>query len=48
MLMALLGLLVIVSLQYPFTGDVSVRPDAFRSLLDSFRLRMLPLRVLLR
>ena len=42
MLMSLLGLLVILSLQYPFTGDVSVKPDAFHELLLSFRLRMLP------
>jgi len=48
MMVALMGLLVILSLQYPFTGDVTATPEAFKSLLDSFRLRMLPLRELLR
>jgi hypothetical protein len=48
MLMSLLGLLVILSLQYPFTGDVSVKPEAFHDLLFSFRLRMLPHNMLLR
>jgi hypothetical protein len=48
MLMVLLGLYVILSLQYPFTGDVSVKPEAFRELLHSFQLRMLPQRMLLR
>jgi hypothetical protein len=48
MLMSLLGLLVILSLQYPFTGDVSVKPEAFHDLILSFRLRMLPHHMLLR
>jgi hypothetical protein len=48
MLMSLLGLLVILSLQYPFTGDVSVKPEAFHDLLLSFRLRMLPHNMLVR
>jgi hypothetical protein len=39
MLIVMLGLLVIVSLQYPFTGDVSVRPEAFNQLLYDFHLR---------
>jgi hypothetical protein len=39
MLIVMLGLLVIISLQYPFTGDVSVRPDAFNQLLHDFHLR---------
>jgi hypothetical protein len=47
MLMVLMGLLVILSLQYPFTGDVSVTPEVFRDLLLSLRMRMLPPRVLL-
>jgi hypothetical protein len=48
MLISLLGLLVILSLQYPFTGDVSVKPEAFHDLVLSFRLRMLPRAMLLR
>jgi hypothetical protein len=48
MLVALLGLLVIISLQYPFTGDVSVKPEAFHDLANSFRLRMVPRAMLLR
>jgi uncharacterized membrane protein YjgN (DUF898 family) len=48
MLMVMLGLFVILSLQYPFSGDVSVKPEAFHDLLNSFQLRMLPMRVLLR
>jgi hypothetical protein len=39
MLIVMLGLLVIISLQYPFTGAVSVQPDAFHSLLRDFHLR---------
>jgi hypothetical protein len=39
MLIVMLGLLVIISLQYPFTGDVSVRPEAFNQLLHDFHLR---------
>jgi hypothetical protein len=48
MLVALLGLLVILSLQYPFTGDVSVKPEAFHDLANSFRLRMVPRGLLMR
>ncbi|MFI5181917.1 MAG: DUF4239 domain-containing protein [Thermoanaerobaculia bacterium] len=40
MLIVLLGLLVTLSLQHPFTGDVSVQPEAFRELLDSFHQRL--------
>lgn len=43
-LIALLGLLVIVSFQFPFTGDVSVTPDAFHELLHSLHLRMMTYR----
>lgn len=35
-----MSLLVLLSLQYPFTGDVSVSPDAFRVLLDSVQGRI--------
>ena len=37
----LLSLLVALSLQYPFTGDVSIQPEAFRDLLESFHQRLL-------
>jgi len=43
-LIALLVILVILSLQFPFTGDVSVTPEAFRQLLYSFHLRLLTTR----
>ncbi len=39
MLIVLLGLLVMMSLQHPFTGGVSIQPDAFEELLDSFHQR---------
>ena len=35
-----LSLLVLLSLQYPFTGDVSIDPKAMQTLLDSFRERV--------
>lgn len=41
MLIVLLSLLVALSLQYPFTGDVSIKPEAFRDLLESFVRKML-------
>ncbi|MBI5870086.1 MAG: DUF4239 domain-containing protein [Actinobacteria bacterium] len=40
MLIVMLGLLVTLSLQHPFSGGVSIEPEAFEELLDSFRLRM--------
>ena len=40
MLIVLLSLLVALSLQYPFTGDVSLRPEAFKELLESFHQRL--------
>ncbi len=40
-LIVLLCLLVALSLQYPFTGDVSIQPEAFRDLLESFHQRLL-------
>jgi hypothetical protein len=39
MSIVLLSLLVMFSLQYPFTGDVSIQPEAFRDLLESFHRR---------
>lgn len=41
MLIVLLSLLVMLSLQYPFTGDVSIQPEAFRDLLESFQQRLM-------
>ena len=41
MLIVMLSLVVMLSLQYPFTGDVSIQPEAFRDLLESFRHRAL-------
>jgi hypothetical protein len=41
MLIVLLSLLVALSLQYPFTGEVSIGPEAFRALLESFHQRLL-------
>ncbi len=41
MLIVLLSLLVVLSLQYPFTGDVSIQPEAFRDLLEAFHQRLL-------
>jgi hypothetical protein len=35
-----LSLLVLLSLQYPFTGDVSISPNAMQTLLDSFQERI--------
>jgi hypothetical protein len=40
MLIVLLSLVVMLSLQYPFTGDVSIQPEAFRDLLESFHKRL--------
>ncbi len=40
MLIVMLGLLVTLSLQYPFSGEVSIQPDAFRELLHSFQERL--------
>jgi hypothetical protein len=40
MMIVLLGLLVTLSLQYPFTGDVSIHPVAFQELLDAFKHRL--------
>jgi hypothetical protein len=36
-----LGLLVTLALQTPFRGEVSIAPDAFREVLESFRNRLL-------
>ena len=41
MLIVLMSLLVALSLQYPFTGDVCIQPEAFRDLLESFQQRLL-------
>lgn len=41
LMIVLLGLLITFSLQYPFSGDVSIQPEAFRELLESFRQRLL-------
>lgn len=40
MLIVMLGLLVMFSLQHPFSGGVSIGPEAFRELLDSFHQRL--------
>jgi hypothetical protein len=39
MLIVALGLLVTLSLQQPFSGEVRIQPEAFRQLLDSFHHR---------
>lgn len=41
MVIVTLGLLVTLALQTPFGGEVSISPDAFRELLESFRSRLL-------
>lgn len=41
MVIVMLGLLVTVSLQYPFTGEIRIEPEAFRQLLDSFHQRQI-------
>lgn len=41
MLIILLSLLVALSLQYPCTGEVSIHPEAFQDLLESFHQRVL-------
>ena len=41
MLIVMMSLLVMLSLQYPFTGDVRIQPEAFRDLLESFHQRAL-------
>jgi hypothetical protein len=41
MLIVLLGLMVARSLQYPFTGEVSISPEAFTDLLKPFHQRLL-------
>lgn len=40
MLIVMLGLLVTLSLQHPFSGGVSIEPEAFEELLDFFQRRM--------
>ena len=30
------SLFLVLSLQYPFTGDISIKPSAFQELLTSF------------
>jgi hypothetical protein len=40
MMIVMLGLLVTLSLQHPFSGTVSIEPEAFRQLLQSFDTRM--------
>ncbi len=37
MLIVMLGLLVTLSLEHPFSGEFSIQPEAFRQLLDSFQ-----------
>lgn len=41
MLIVVLGLLVTLFLQHPFSGDVGIEPEAFRDLLDTFHQRLL-------
>lgn len=41
MMIVTLGLLVTLSLQTPFGGEVSIAPDAFRGVLESFHKRLL-------
>ena len=41
MLIILLSLFVALSLQYPFTGEVSISPEVFQDLLESFHRRLL-------
>lgn len=40
MMIVMLGLLVTLSLEHPFSGDVAIEPEAFRQLLESFDSRM--------
>jgi hypothetical protein len=40
MMIVMLGLLVTLFLQHPFSGEVSIEPEAFRELLDSFHTRL--------
>jgi hypothetical protein len=40
MLIVMLGLLVTLTLQHPFSGSVGIEPEAFRQLLDSFHRRL--------
>ena len=40
LLIVTLGLLVTLSLQTPFSGEVSIAPDAFREVLESFHERL--------
>ena len=40
MLIVMLGLLVTLYLQHPFSGEASIRPDAFLELLDAFHQRL--------
>ncbi len=39
MLIVMLGLLVTLFLEHPFTGEFGIQPEAFRQLLDSFHQR---------
>ncbi len=39
MMLVMLGLLVILSLQHPFSGVVSIQPEAFQQLLNAFHQR---------
>lgn len=41
MVIVMSGLLVILSLQHPFSGEVSIQPEAFRQLLADFHERQL-------
>ena len=41
MLIVMLGLLVTLSLQHPFSGEAGIAPEAFRELLASFHQRLL-------
>ena len=40
MMIVMLGLLVTLSLQHPFSGTVAIEPEAFRQLLQSYDTRM--------
>lgn len=41
MVLVLLGLLVMVTLQYPFSGEIAIEPTAFQRLVESFHERLL-------
>jgi hypothetical protein len=41
LVIVMLGLMVTLALQTPFSGEVSIAPDAFREVLESFHKRLL-------